>query len=439
MNTRSSTIILAVIGILSCASSPDASADAYKLAWTRSGFFNQRDIASDVVVDSNDKVYIGGETGPIYGPGSAGGSVGLVARYNSTGTQEWLTQTYSTPQADQPRALAIDSSNNVFIAGDTYRYAGAEAFLAKFNQNGGRLWEAHIGSQDNEFDGDVAVDLLGNAYMSGSTTGDLGVGSNGQGYDGFIAKYGPNGNKLWTMQFPDSLGDRADTISIDSAGNMYVAGSIGPDTYVAKLDSNRNVLWRLTPNYSGTAARHTEIYESAIDASGNLYLVGASNSLYESSRGFLESDAVVAKYNPSGTLLWQRQLSLRTLDVLYGVTLDAAGNVYVAGQTLDSPFGFIGATNPMWAKYDSSGNQLWVQEFGTAEFDGAQGIAVDHAGHVYVTGNVFRDINNYHQADSDAFLARFDLVPEPNALVMLAMFGLPALVCQRRRKLPLSR
>jgi hypothetical protein len=147
----------------------------------------------------------------------------------------------------------------------------------------------------------------------------------------------------------------------------------------------------------------------------------------------------VAKYDPSGTLLWQRQLSLRTLDVLYGVTLDAAGNVYVAGETLDSPFGFIGATNPMWAKYDSSGNQLWVQQFGTAEYDGAQGIAVDHAGHVYVTGNVFRDINNYYQADSDAFLARFDLVPEPNALVMLVMFGLPALVCQRRRKLPLLR
>jgi hypothetical protein len=58
---------------------------------------------------------------------------------------------------------------------------------------------------------------------------------------------------------------------------------------------------------------------------------------------------------------------------------------------------------------------------------------------VYVTGNVFRDINNYYQADSDAFLARFDLVPEPNALVMLVMFGLPALVCQRRRKLPLLR
>ena len=62
-----------------------SASDSYTLAWTNSGFRNQRDFSDGVVVDSNDKIYVTGESGPIYGTGSnLGSSVALVAKYNAT-------------------------------------------------------------------------------------------------------------------------------------------------------------------------------------------------------------------------------------------------------------------------------------------------------------------------------------------------------------------
>ena len=257
-----------------------SASDSYTLAWTNSGFRNQRDFSDGVVVDSNDKIYVTGESGPIYGTGSnLGSSVALVAKYNATGAQEWLTQAYSTLQLDHPSGIAIDAANNVYIAGETYRYAVADAFLVKYNQAGTRLWEQHVGSPSNEFGYDVAVDVLGNVYMCGSTTGNLGVGRSGGGYDGFVVKYDPNGGKQWTMQFDDSIGDFADSIAVDPSGNFFVAvGNGGLDSSIAKFDGNRNLLWRITPNFSSVAGGHTAVYETATDASGDLFIVGQTNA-----------------------------------------------------------------------------------------------------------------------------------------------------------------
>jgi hypothetical protein len=218
---------------------------------------------------------------------------------------------------------------------------------------------------------------------------------------------------------------------------MFVAGSRGAvDTYIAKLDPNGNVLWRITPNFSVINGRHTELDESTIDPAGNLYVVGATNSYYDSAYGFIATDGVVAKYDTNGVLLWQQQLRLRTLDDLTSVTLDAAGNVFVAGDTFDIPFALSGVDNSVWAKYDSSGNLLWQQEFGTPERDGASGIAVDKSGHVYVTGNILRDYitntEDHFNGDVDAYVARFDAVPEPST-VLLAISATLGLRIRRSR------
>ena len=257
--------------------------------------------------------------------------------------------------------------------------------------------------------------------MCGSTTGNLGVGRSGGGYDGFVVKYDPNGGKQWTMQFDDSIGDFADSIAVDPSGNFFVAvGNGGLDSSIAKFDGNRNLLWRITPNFSSVAGGHTAVYETATDASGDLFIVGQTNALYDNGLGFTQSDGIIAKYGPGGNLLWERKLDRRLFDVLTSVALDSHGNVFVAGETFSYPFGLQGDDNSFWAKYDSAGNLLFQDEFGTFENDGAAGIAVDHSGHVYVTGSVWRDANGYYQADGDTYLARFDqVVPEPTSGILI--------------------
>ena len=282
MNTKQILPILAAACVLTfvCAA---AYGEAYTTTWLQSGFLNQQDAADGIVVDSNDQIYVAGHSGPISGNGGVA-SIGLLAKYNPDGTQEWLVPAYAALGTDQPSGIAIDSSNNVYVAGNTYRYTGGtNAFLVKYDSSGNRLWEAHAGVSNsfNVFGSDVAVDSVGNAYLSGSTTGLLVPGSTSHPYDGFIIKYAPNGSEIWRKQFPDSLGDYADTISVDSSRNMFVAGRSGAvDTYIAKLDPNGNVLWRITPNLSTIGGRHTELYESTIDPAGNLYVVGATNSSY---------------------------------------------------------------------------------------------------------------------------------------------------------------
>jgi hypothetical protein len=432
-------IILVAAGGLLVVSAA-ANGQAYTMTWQQSGFFNQRDSTNGIVVDSNDQIYVAGESGPIYGSGVSGPSIGLLAKYNPAGTQQWLVPAYAAPGTDQPSGIAIDSSNNVYIAGDTYRYpGGTNAFLVKYDSSGNRLWEAHAGlpSSNNVFGSDVAVDVVGNVYLAGSTTGKLVPTATSHPYDGFIIKYAPNGSEIWRSQFADSLGDFADTISVDSSQNIFVAGTRGAvDTYIAKLDPNGNVLWRITPNFSVVNGRHTELTESTVDPTGNLYVVGATNSYYDNAYGFVATDGVVAKYDTNGVLLWQQQLRLRTLDDLTSVTLDAAGNVFVAGDTFDIPFALSGVDNSVWAKYDPSGNLLWQQEFGTPERDGTSGIAVDKSGHVYVSGNILRDYitntDDYFNGDSDAYVARFDAVPEPSIL-LLAISATLGLTIRRSR------
>jgi hypothetical protein len=435
MNTKQMLLILIAAGGLLIVSAA-ADGQAYTMTWLRSGYFKQRDTADGIVVDSNGHVYVGGDSGPIYGSGVIAPSIGLLAKYNPAGNQEWLVPAYAAQGTDQPYGMAIASSNNVYMAGNTGRYpGGTNAFVVKIDSSGNRLWEAHAGLPNpaNVFDSDVAVDLVGNVYLAGSTTGKLVPTSTGHPYDGFIIKYAPNGSEIRRLQFPDALGDYADTISPDSSQNMFVAGGV-VDSYIAKLDPNGNVLWRITPNLSVINGRHTELYESTIDPAGNLYVVGSTNSSYDPSRGFLATDGVVAKYDTNGVLLWQQQLKLRTFDDLTSVTLDASGNVFVAGDTYDAPFSLTGASNSVWAKYDSSGNLLWLQEFGTPERDEATGIAVDKGGHVYVTGNISRDYitnsSNYFNGDVDAYVARFDAVAEPST-VLLAMGATLGLTIRR--------
>jgi hypothetical protein len=440
MNMKHILLMLVAVGGLPVVRAA-ADGHAYTMTWQQSGFFNQRDSADGIVVDSNDQIYVAGESGPIYGSGVSGPSIGLLAKYDPAGTQQWLVPAYAAPGTDQPSGIAIDSSNNVYVAGVTYRYpGGTNGFVVKYDSSGNRLWEAHAGlpSPGNVFGSDVAVDSVGNVYLSGSTTGKLVAGSTSHPYDGFIIKYAPNGSETWRLQFPDSLGDFADTISVDSSQNMFVAGSRGAvDTYIAKLDPNGNVLWRITPNFSVINGRHTELYESTIDPAGNFYVVGSTNSYYDNAYGFVATDGVVAKYDSNGVLLWQQQLRQRTFDDLTSVTLDASGNVFVAGETLDIPFALTGVANSVWAKYDPSGNLLWQQEFGTPERDGASGIAVDKSGHVYVTGNILRDYitntEDYFNGDVDVYVARFDAVPEPSTVALLAISATLGLIVRRSR------
>lgn len=121
----------------------------------------------------------------------------------------------------------------------------------------------------------------------------------------------------------------------------------------------------------------------AVDRSGNVYVTGASDDGGEEGSNY---DYTTIKYDSSGSQLWIRRYKgpVDGWDWASGIALDAWGNAYVTGGSLDSN----GHNDYATVKYDSLGNEVWVRRYdGPANStDEASCIVVDGAGNIYVTG-----------------------------------------------------
>lgn len=167
-----------------------------------------------------------------------------------------------------------------------------------------------------------------------------------------------------------------------------------------------------------------------MDPLGNAYITGATlGSLGGTNQGGFE--AFLVKYDWAGNLAWTAQIGASSSTTLgLGVAADTAGNAYITGVTDGSLGGAnSGGSDAFLAQYTSTGSLAWATQLGTSSGDGANGLALDGAGNVYIAGNTFGDLGGPNQGDDDTFLAKY-AVPEPATLSMLALGGL-ALIRRR--------
>ena len=214
--------------------------------------------------------------------------------------------------------------------------------------------EGNGGNQDEALD--IATDGNGNAYVTGYFTSSVTLGNGPTLFslglsDIFITKTSPNGQILWAIKAGGTSDDRAHSIAVDAAGNVYVTG-----------------------HYQGTADF------------GGVSLT--SNGL---------KDVFVAKYNTSGILLWVKSAGGIGEDFGSGIAVDGMGNVAVTGEFKNTAtFGAYtftaGGTDPFVCKYNSTGNLLWAKS--GSGVDNARGldVACDAVGNVYATGQFSNDI-----------------------------------------------
>ncbi|TAE03166.1 MAG: hypothetical protein EAZ59_23795 [Oscillatoriales cyanobacterium] len=143
--------------------------------------------------------------------------------------------------------------------------------------------------------------------------------------------------------------------------------------------------------------------DTAFDSAGNLYPIGEADSILGGTNP--SSNSWITKYDTGGDRLWSvKQLTNRSSSK---VTVDSAGNVYVAGTTNTTK---LFEQKDAWvAKYDSTGNQLWLEEFNFTEYDEyPSGIAVDDAGNVYLTGTEFSPSAPRIPGLSRTWIAKYD-------------------------------
>ncbi len=112
-------------------------------------------------------------------------------------------------------------------------------------------------------------------------------------------------------------------------------------------------------------------------------------------------------------------------DSANGIAVDSAGNIYITGGTNGSLGGTnAGSGDAFVAKYTSRGTQLWTQQFGTVDYDYSYDIAVDSLNNVYVAGETQGSLGATNAGDYDAWIfAKFNVDSAGNTLGTASNLG----------------
>ena len=350
------------------------------------------DGATAVNVDRSGNVYIAGNTSGAFASSKAGGSDAFVRKLDPSGATLWTRQ-FGTPSDDFASAIAIDGDGNVYVAGDTYGALAGEnegagdSFVIKLDPSGATLWTQQFGSSGPDRLEALTVDGNGNAYVAGSTYPKGGPNWN----DAFVRKFAGSGATLWATEFGGSGKDEAQAVAVDGIGNVYVAGGTvdlteqkagSRDAFVRKFDARGDVQWTQQFGTSGA----DEIGAAALDAQGNLYLVGDTSGGLEG-ENFGSEDAFARKLDPSGATLWTRQIGTTGDDSGSGLAVTENGDVYVVGSTSGGLEGNSSGSDDTYVrKLDTNGNALWTKQVGTASSEVAWGAAISARGTLYIVG-----------------------------------------------------
>ncbi|MEO8024955.1 MAG: SBBP repeat-containing protein [Bryobacteraceae bacterium] len=341
---------------------------------------------------------------------------------------------------DAAYAMAVDSTGNTYIAGETYSidyprlgqtqtYQGSkDIFVTKLNSAGTAVvYSTYIGGSSNDAARAIAIDSGGSVYLTGQTysvnfptTGGSYQLNNAGNADAFVLKLNAVGNGFIYSTYLGAAGNEMGlAIAVDSGGAAYVAGytdsTAFPVTAGAAQAAHRGGI------YDGwivklSAAGSTRVYGTyiggagldvvnaiAIDTAGNAYVAGQTDSAdfpvvnaYQASRAG-NSDAFLAKINASGSAFtYSTYLGGTSADQAFGVAVDSSGNAYVAGSTYSSNFPVTnGAFQTAWqglydafvTKVNATGSGLVYSTYlGAAGNDIATAVRVSSAGLAWVAG-----------------------------------------------------
>lgn len=281
----------------------------------------------DVTADSSGNIYTAGS---------------VVGKQNSGGTFQWGRIPNLSGQTLTSNGIVTGSTGDIYVAGYVFDGSvGQCACVVKYDSSGNLIWSKYLPNSSviGSYFYDIAIDSSDNIYACGYYVDSGGT------YYGYIVKFNSSG----TVQFQRTIRNGGSNylygICIDSSGNIFACGALGANFITAKWDSSGTFQW--ARQLADTTVNASEANKVTSDSSGNVYVVG-----YATRSGV--QYVLIAKYDTSGTLQWQRKSTNSTGSLTYarGVAIDSVGNLYVSANTFDSS-----AVNSYVAvyKYNTSG------------------------------------------------------------------------------------
>ncbi|MGC1170498.1 MAG: SBBP repeat-containing protein, partial [Candidatus Acidiferrales bacterium] len=227
-------------------------------------------------------------------------------------------------------------------------------------------YSTYLGGSTGDDGFGVAVDVFGNAYVTGETASTdfptahaLQPTYGGGSEDAFVAKINPSGSALvYSTYLGGNNYEYGYGIAVDAFGNAYVMGytqSSNFPTTAGAFEGNCCGAFVTKINASGSAlvystflngAEDDGIASIAVDAFGNAYVTGGTSSAnFPTTAGAFQTtlngstNAFVTKFNPRGSaLVYSTYLGGSTYEYGYGIAVDASGNAYVTGETASADF-----------------------------------------------------------------------------------------------------
>jgi hypothetical protein len=225
-------------------------------------------------------------------------------------------------------------------------------------------FSTYLGGSGTDVGNGITVDAAGNSYIVGSTTSSNFPGASGTyagNQDAFVVRLDPDGNRIYSTYLGGSSTDAGNAIAIDAAGNAYVTGSTNSTNFPT-----------------------VNAYQSFKNGNPNV------------------TNVFVTKLNATGGIIYSTYLGGNNNDAGNGIAVDATGAAYVTGSTTSGGLmmghfpttsgayqtSYGGSGDGFVTKFSPAGNTLVYSTYlGGSGADQGNGIAIDAAGNAYVTGS----------------------------------------------------
>ncbi|MBN2722890.1 MAG: SBBP repeat-containing protein [Deltaproteobacteria bacterium] len=213
-----------------------------------------------------------------------------------------------------------------------------------------------------------------------------------------------------TAQWGTSSGDKLYDIIKDEEGRILVSGRTqgdlydenigGRDAVVAKFDIYGNIIWGV--QYGSTGDERA--YGVTVDDSGDIFVAGRTNGNFDGNTRIGGDDIFLSKISSDGSVIWSIQEGSDSNDYAVDAFSDD-GNVYITGRTQGDLAAHenAGGNDVFLLKYDNSGNRIWAFQDGTSDDDEGYALTVDVAGDILVCGRTQGDFHENISSGGDDF------------------------------------
>jgi hypothetical protein len=348
----------------------------------------------------------------------------VIRKYNAAGTLQW-TQTYDRAGFDDvAQGMAVSPAGDVFVSGYTSfdpTNSETNVLALRYNTAGTQIYASnHTPATNNEAEWGYgcAIDSANNLYIAADAGDAVPNGTQPASFDAAVLKFNASGAFQWRQVVSGANTNEYDAfyeVAVAPNGDVVAAGQITDSTTLNDIDV---VIARWT---SAGAPVGSSVYNSALgisfdtfgdltlDANGNAYVVGSTVNTINANNEITNRLGFIRKFGAALGTTYTNTFNPSATHVISfnRVIVDATGQAFVGGDS--SATGLTADLNMLIVKYNAAGAQAGTNTFNSSFNDGdiTTDMTFDLLGDVVLAGIVDKDAT-LPPVDRDIVLVTFD-------------------------------